>query len=669
MRRPHRIAAAQLTAILTAVLAGVALGGPAGAAAQDPATAAGEVALVVGLRPGADPRIPAARLEAATTVDVVASDRVAGVPAVTLDVPADDAARAAAALRADPAVRYVEPERRAHAATVTSNDDYRSLQWGLDRVGVPGAWQRTTGSASITVAVVDTGVDEVSDISGAVLAGHDFVNDDSDPADDEGHGTEVASVIAARGNNGAHVAGVCWSCKILPVKVLGSDGGGDYSDIAAGITWAADHGADIINLSLGGPDDSQLMRDAVDHAVDAGALVVAAAGNDGVTDREYPAAIEPVLAVGASGVADTRYEWSNYGADWVDVAAPGCNPAQGTDGGVYDFCGTSSATPMVAGIAALVLAGDPTSTATQLRTALTSTAAPLAGNWVANGRVNALRAVQSRTPAGYGAPSVSVSAPAANAYVRGSIAVTASASDSGGSVSGVTLLANGVVVGTDTTAPYSVTWNSAGAPRRSALTMVAVDNVGHTAAADVAVVADNTAPTVSVTTPVYLAKVRGQVTVAATAADPSGITKVEVIVGGKVVRTDATAPFAPVWDSTGVNGKTDLIVRAYDRAGNTAVAHRGVIADNTAPTVGFRSGPANGAHVSGTVYIGADAGDTYGVRRVQLLVGSTVVATDTTSPFSFALSTANRPSTMVVRLRAYDMAGNARLSTGRTYYR
>ena len=160
------------------------------------------------------------------------------------------------------------------------------------------------------------------------------------------------------------------------MKVLGAGGSGSYSDIAEGIRYAADQGADIINLSLGGAADSQLLRDAVTYAAGKGALVLAAAGNDGSSALHYPAAIPAVLAVGGSTAGDARYPWSNYGSNWVDIAAPGCNPAQGRNGVVGQFCGTSSATPFAAGVAALLASTTPAPTAATIRKALTALGHP-----------------------------------------------------------------------------------------------------------------------------------------------------------------------------------------------------------------------------------------------------------------------------------------------------
>jgi subtilisin family serine protease len=623
--------------------------------------------LVVGLRPGTDGGLPAARVSAAG-VDVLSAERVGGLAAVSLDVPATDAAEAVATLRADPAVRYVEPIRRRSAFAVTADDPYRSQQWGLDRAGLPGAWQRTTGSGTVTVAVLDTGVNEVADLTGALLPGRDYVRDLDDSAvDDNGHGTSVAAIIAGRGNDATGIAGVCWSCRILPVKVLDGAGFGDDGVIAAGIYHAASAGADIINLSLGGPWDSLVLRDAVAYATDAGALVVAAAGNDGGSVANYPAALPGVLAVGASDASDSRYPWSSHGASWVDVAAPGCGLAPAGNGGMRVFCGTSGAAPLVAGVAALVMAQDPSATPAEVAAVLTSTADP-AGGWTAAGRVNAMAAVQARTPAGDDPPTVSFLGPAAGTVVRGTIAVTVDASDADG-VAAVELLANGEVVKADSSAPYEFTVDTTALARHSQLTAVARDGGSAVASTGLSLVVDNTGPTVTVTSPAHVQRVRGAVTVRATASDASGVDRVELLVGGQVVATDATSPYAPVWDSAGVNGQRTLILRTYDTLGNLRLTYRTVVADQVAPSVSITSAPRSGARVSGLVTVRVAAADAYGIGRVELLINGKAARRDAVAPHRFRLSVAKWPRTMQIQARAYDRAGNVRSTATRTWRR
>lgn len=532
------------------------------------------VALVVGLRAGADPQAPTERLAAGTDIDVVATEPVDGTRAVTVEVPGDEVGEAAAALRRDPAVAYVELDHVALIAEVTANDPYRGSQWGVDVAGVAAAWQTTTGSADVTVAVVDTGVTSVSDLAGALLPGYNAISDSALTADDNGHGTQTATVLAGRGDNGIGAAGVCWTCKILPVKVLGADGSGSYSDIAAGITWAADNGADIINLSLGGDFDGQVLRDAVADAVGKGALVIAAAGNAGNTALHYPAAIPAVLAVGASTVDDTRYPFSNYGTGWVDLAAPGCNMAQAVTGAVKLFCGTSSAAPFAAGVAALALAARPTATAGELSGLLTGTATALPTRWVASGRVNAAAAVDVR------APVLAAGTLVSGAAVRDSVAVPVNA----------------------------------------------VDNVG--------------------------------------------IRRVELLVAGRIVGVDRVAPWAPVWATGSFNGPAVVTIRAYDLAGNSAVATRTVYVDNTAPAVRITRAPRTGTRgIRGTATVLAGATDRYRISRVEVLVNGRLVARDTLAPYVLRVPTWRYGSKLVVRVRAYDRAGNVRYAPTLVWYR
>lgn len=351
-----------------------------------PAAAAAPAAFVAGVRAGADP-VGALRRH---HVGVVRSVRLTG--AVSITVPAAEAGTAMSVLRADRTVSFVERDQIARVAATPDDPGYGG-QWGIRQTGVDSVWDTMTGSSAVTVAVVDTGVRPIADLSGRVLPGRDFINGDNDPDDDFGHGTQAADVIAGAGNDGRGIAGICWTCRILPVKVLGADGSGSYSTIAEGIRYAADHGAAIINLSLGGPADSRILRDAVAYAVARGALVVAAAGNNASPAPHYPAAIPAALAVGASTAGEARYPFSNHGAGWVDLAAPGCNPAGQPSGIVTRFCGSSSSAPFVAGVAALLASAPSHPSAARIRDLLTATAHPLAGDWVAAGRVDAAAAV------------------------------------------------------------------------------------------------------------------------------------------------------------------------------------------------------------------------------------------------------------------------------------
>ncbi|SNY51783.1 S8 family serine peptidase [Paractinoplanes atraurantiacus] len=268
------------------------------------------------------------------------------------------------------------------------NDPGFSTQWGLKQTRVDQVWNTLRGNTRVIVAVLDTGVNPLPDLRTRMLPGYDFVNGDSNPADDNGHGTMAAGVVAAGGANRTGIAGICWNCRILPVKVLNAKGSGSYTAIAQGIRFAADRGARVISLSLGGNADSGVLRDAVTYAEAKGALIVAAAGNKGVSAPHYPAAIPSVLAVGGVTSTGARYSWSNYGS-WVDVTAPGCNPAQGPSGAIGQYCGTSSAAPFIAGVAGLLASSPLQPTAGEIRAAIVGTKSS------PSGRVDALKALQA----------------------------------------------------------------------------------------------------------------------------------------------------------------------------------------------------------------------------------------------------------------------------------
>jgi thermitase len=339
---------------------------------------------------------------------------------LVISVPRAQAPAAVKALAHSDAVTYAERDGVVTAA-LAPNDTYYNGSvnpctaslgcWPYQNADLPAAWDVTTGSSTVTVAVIDTGVaSSHPDLSGAVLTGYNFVAGNTNTEDDQGHGTEVAGVIAARFNNGAGVPGVCGQCKILPVKVLDSTGHGSTSNIAQGITWAADHGARVINLSLASTTADTAMKDAINYAVSHGVLVVAAAGNAGSTDPAacnggscggYPAAFTSqistgLLAVGATDYFNALYSFSNHGS-WVSVAAPGCAISSTMDGSYASsgVCGTSIASPFVAGVAALAFSYAPTLTVAQAQSAITSSVSHPSGLDVAYGQVDAYAMLQS----------------------------------------------------------------------------------------------------------------------------------------------------------------------------------------------------------------------------------------------------------------------------------
>jgi len=301
--------------------------------------------------------------------------------------------QAIAYYRSLPNVEYAEPNYVARATHVPNDPSY-SQQYGLAKMNCPAAWDLTTGDPGVVIAIVDTGVQlNHPDLAAKIVPGYDFVNGDTSADDDEGHGTHCAGIAAAVTNNGVGIAGVGYQCKIMPVKVLDSQGSGSYADVAAGITWAADNGAKVISLSLGGPSSSATLQSAIDYAWNRGIVVVAAAGNSNTSAPSYPAYYANAIAVGSTDQTDQRSPFSNFGS-WVDVAAPGSQIYSTYVGGGYQsLSGTSMACPAVAGLAGLAWSrGGGSVTHGSIRNAIESTCDNV-GNWVANGRVNAAAAV------------------------------------------------------------------------------------------------------------------------------------------------------------------------------------------------------------------------------------------------------------------------------------
>lgn len=328
---------------------------------------------------------------------------------VRLGVPAGRETEAASLLQRSPLVEWAEPDHLRSAMAIPNDQLYKQFQWNLRTIGMEQAWDITTGSPGLTVAVLDTGVDSTHpDLAGKLVPGYDFLNDTPDPADDGGHGTHNAGIIGAASNNGVGIAGMAWQTRIMPLKVLNPSGVGPDSVIARGITYAADHGARVINMSFGSPTTSQTLGAAVRYAYNKGALLVAAAGNTAKLDNAiiYPAAFDQVLAVGATDESDKVADFSQHHS-YVGVSAPGVHIVstfwRGAGYGSYvSASGTSSAAPHVSGLAALILSANPALTNTQIRQIIESTAddlgAPGKDDYYGVGRIDARRALLAARP-------------------------------------------------------------------------------------------------------------------------------------------------------------------------------------------------------------------------------------------------------------------------------
>jgi subtilisin family serine protease len=303
-------------------------------------------------------------------------------------------------LRREPFIVDASPDYYAVILSTFPNDMYFQYQYGLyntgqvylPETGLSGTegsdikategWDWTTGSDSVIIAVIDSGVAwDHEDLHSKIVPGYDFVNDDSDPYDDHGHGTFAASIAAAETNNGVGIAGVSWHARIMPIKVMNQDGYGSYLAISYGMRHSVDDGARVLNLSIGGRNPSFILEDASEYCYSQGAVIVAASGNTGAAVL-YPAAYDDYcLAVAATDANDERPNWSNYGPQ-VDVAAPGYfvwgadySPDEPDNLNSYHWkSGTSFAAPYAAGAAALVMAYKPFLTNAQIMALIKYTA-------------------------------------------------------------------------------------------------------------------------------------------------------------------------------------------------------------------------------------------------------------------------------------------------------
>jgi subtilisin family serine protease len=376
------------------------------------------------IRPVFDPGLNAAEKAARGMNRIFAVRYASGV----------DPETAAGSLAGLAGLAYAEPNGFYHAM-LAPNDTYYPNQWAHNNtgqavsysggyVGTPDcdndtdqAWDLQTGSSALTLAIIDTGVDlGHPEFAGRIVAGYDFVNNDSDPTDDGNHGTCCAGIAVGAGNNAQGIAGVAWNVKLMPIKVLNSSGSGSYTGVANGITWAADHGAKVLSLSLGG-SASSTVETALNYAYGLGCAVFCAAGNSNRSNLDYPAAYANAIAVGALSPCNERksttscdgeYWWgSNYGTG-LDFLAPGTrihttdrrgSAGYGSGDYITDFNGTSAATPHAAGIGALVWSQNPSLTSAQLLSVLQTNCDDLGSagydTQTGYGRMNAYRAVQN----------------------------------------------------------------------------------------------------------------------------------------------------------------------------------------------------------------------------------------------------------------------------------
>jgi subtilisin family serine protease len=522
-------------------------------------------------------------------------------------------------LRQDASIEYAEPDYLLKIDAQPADNSFSKL-WGLNNTGQTGgtvdadidaveAWDVSTGSSNVVVAVIDTGIDynhpdlaanmwtNTGEVPGDGIDndGNGYVDDvyginaiagSGDPMDDESHGTHCAGTIGAVGNNGTGVTGVNWNVKMMALKFLDSNGSGSTSDAIACIQYAITNGAHIMSNSWGGGGYSQALHDAIESAKNQGILFVTAAGNTGVntdTFPHYPSSLdnENILSVAATDHNDQLASFSCYGAETVDIAAPGVNIYSTTPGNSYaSMSGTSMAAPHAAGLAALLKAHQPSLSWQQIKTQIMNTADPvqsLQGKMQVAGRINALNALTNSVP-----PGITFTNPTNGSYVSGITAVTATASAESG-IAKVDYYIDGALKATKTSAPYRYDWNTAAyGDGEHTLRAVAYDSQNRTADNTMNVVVNNTGqPAATILSPANEDVVAGAVLIEASAGHVTGIARVEFYVDDALVGQDTTSPYQVIWDSTSAaNGSRVLKAKAVGTDGTSGTAQISVTTDN-----------------------------------------------------------------------------------------
>ncbi|OGB04370.1 MAG: peptidase S8 [Burkholderiales bacterium RIFCSPHIGHO2_12_FULL_69_20] len=487
-----------------------------------------------------------------------------------------------ARLAHNPHLKFAELDGRVSPGFVT-NDPYLGSEWHLAKINAAGAWDLSQGQG-ITIAVLDTGVAPAHpDLAASLVPGWNFYDNNSNTSDVHGHGTAVAGAAAAVSNNAVGVAAIAGAAKIMPIRIADPNAYAYWSTVAQGLTYAADKGARVANISYVGVAGSSSVQSAANYMRSKGGLVVVCAGNNGKDEGLTPTAT--MIPVSATDSNDLKTSWSSYG-NFVAVSAPGINIWTTTvSGGYAQWWGTSIASPITAGTIATMMAANPALSNTQIESLLFSTAVDLgtAGRdaLFGHGRVNAHAAVSAARSAVANdtqAPSVAISAPLGNVTVAGLVSVDVNAFDNVG-VSRVEFRVNGATVATDTATPFQFSWDSTQSSNgMSNLVAVAYDAAGNsknstTVAVNVAnnVVVDTTPPAVVIKNPVGGGKVTGTVAISTAASDNNGTATLKqwIYVDGRQVASGTGASLAYSWNTRKAKtGSHTVSAVAQDAAGN-----------------------------------------------------------------------------------------------------
>lgn len=500
-----------------------------------------------------------------------------------VSVPPQAEEAVARALAHNPNIAFAEPDRLLPPGEIHPDDPQYPNQWHLPLMNAPGAWDYTLGDG-VVAAVLDTGVDAThADLAGKLVPGWNIYNNNADTSDIYGHGTKVAGVIGAADDDGLGVASLSWNTMIMPVRISRDDGYAYYSTIASGLTWAADHGAHVANISYM-VTGSSTVGSAAAYFRERGGVVFASAGNSGALESVLDS--ETIISVAATTSSDDRASWSSYG-DFVDLAAPGAGIVTTMRGGGYaSVSGTSFSSPAAAAVGALVLAINPVLSPSRVEQVIESTPVDLGTTgwdiYYGHGRVDALAAIlaalETSETADTQAPSAAILAPTGGT-VSGDVAVDVSASDNVGVIN-VALYADGSFVAEDTEPPFQFTVDTLLHGDGSlTLTATALDAAGNQGNSEpVTVTVDNTpdpvdteAPAVVILNPSDGTTLEKLVRIQMSASDNAGVTRLGCYVDGKLLGETEGDFLSINWNTwKAADGNHTITGEAWDAAGNLA---------------------------------------------------------------------------------------------------
>jgi subtilisin family serine protease len=533
--------------------------------------------------------LPRAGLPEADLKKIVGKARKIGQSDLYIvDIPHGSERGMVARLEHNPHFKFAELDYIVSPDFIPDDPNYINA-WHHPNIGSDKAWDTAQG-AGVTIAILDSGVEAHPDLVSRLVPGWNFYDSNSNTADVFGHGTKVAGAAAAITNNALGVSGVAGQARIMPIRVAAPTGSAPISAIASGITYAADKGVRIANASFESIAGSASIQNASYYMKSKGGLVTVAAGNGGAA-LPY-AESSALIAVSATDSNNNKASWSSYGP-YVDVAAPGVSIATTAMGNTYAWVhGTSFASPVTAGVIALMMSVNPGASNLEIEKVLCSTALDVGSmgrdSYYGCGRIDAaaaVLAVKAATDFDIEAPLISITSPGNDDSVSGLVPVNVSASDNRG-VARVELRVNGSVVAIDTASPFAFTWDSAGTVNGIAsLVAIAYDAAGNVAASDPvqvnvanviapAPVRDTTPPVVKIINPVA-GSVSGKVTITVNSSDnagPSGISN-RIYVDGALKTFGTGGVTSYSWNSRSVSpGQHVIKATATDKAGNVSTA-------------------------------------------------------------------------------------------------